>query len=506
MTLRLPSLTSKLRLALALSVILCLSVVSISLINYRVARETVRNEVLNSSLPLTRDTIYSDIHGAMMEPIHVSSLMAHDTFLKDWSLDGERDIDAVRKYLTEIKNKYGYFSAFFVSARTGRYYHFDGVLKTIDPGDAHDVWYYDFVRSGAEHELTVDTNEAEGNALTIFINFRMLDAEGRLLGVTGVGVKMSQVAELLERTQARYHKRILLADRSGVVQLFAGRTSLEKRSLWEMEGLRDVARLVLDDRMPAANHEYDAGGRHYLLASRYVPDLTWFLLVEEDETASLAQARINLYRTLGIGLFMSLLVIAVSLGAVHAYQKRLETLVREDDLTGLANRREFERQFAVAAYLRQRRQSPVALIVMDIDGFKTVNDRHGHLAGDRLLKAMADLARSALRPSDCLARWGGDEFVALVLLPQEQALAVAERIRRLVAEARWPGPSEEGVSLSCGVAELTAEDSLDTIMHRADLALYRAKQSGRNRVEAAASPKRSAETGVASDQGQRVSS
>ncbi len=80
----------KTKLALSLSAILLLSILGVSVFNYRVSREAVRSEILDSGLPLTRDTIYSEIHGALMEPLFVSSLMANDTFLKDWAVQGEQ--------------------------------------------------------------------------------------------------------------------------------------------------------------------------------------------------------------------------------------------------------------------------------------------------------------------------------------------------------------------------------------------------------------------------------
>ncbi len=116
-----------------------------------------------------------------MRPLFVSSLMANDTFLKDWAAGGESDISKIERYLGEIQGKYGFFSAFFVSAETGKYYYPGGILKTISPEDDHDVWYYDFVSSGEGHDLDVDSNEAANNILTVFINHRLASDDGKLL-------------------------------------------------------------------------------------------------------------------------------------------------------------------------------------------------------------------------------------------------------------------------------------------------------------------------------------
>ena len=155
-----------------------------------------------------------------------------------------------------------------------------------------------------------------------------------------------------------------------------------------------------------------------------------------------------------------------------------------DFLTGLRNRRylelDLERElFRVARYGR-----PLSLIILDLDGFKAVNDTHGHEVGDRVLKALARCLEEHLRQSDRAVRLGGEEFA--VLLPETglpQALRLAERLRRAVAALKVP--PVEGLSASFGVAQAGPTDSPLSLLRRADEALYRAKRAGKNRVETA---------------------
>ena len=121
---------------------------------------------------------------------------------------------------------------------------------------------------------------------------------------------------------------------------------------------------------------------------------------------------------------------------------------------------------------------------MDLDGFKAVNDTHGHEVGDRVLKALARCLEEHLRQSDRAVRLGGEEFA--VLLPETglpQALRLAERLRRAVAALKVP--PVEGLSASFGVAQAGPTDSPLSLLRRADEALYRAKRAGKNRVETA---------------------
>jgi hypothetical protein len=171
------------RLIAALTLILLSGFFITNVISYRASKHQIHSSIVESSLPLARDNIYSEIQRDLMRPIFVSSLMANDTFLKDWVAAGEKQTGPIIRYLTEIQEKYGFFSSFFVSDITKNYYHFKGILKQIHPDDDHDIWYYRFKEKNIQYDLDVDTNEAEQNHLTIFINHRLTSDEGSFMGV-----------------------------------------------------------------------------------------------------------------------------------------------------------------------------------------------------------------------------------------------------------------------------------------------------------------------------------
>jgi diguanylate cyclase (GGDEF)-like protein len=165
--------------------------------------------------------------------------------------------------------------------------------------------------------------------------------------------------------------------------------------------------------------------------------------------------------------------------------RRERLVARTDALTGAHNRRYFfevgERLFRVAA----RYDQPLSAVLFDIDHFKQVNDRHGHHAGDLALVHLVGVMREHLRRADVFARFGGEEFIAL--LPQtdlQQAHQLAEQIRRIFAERPvYIGGETLGVTVSAGVAGRLDEDAdLGAMIRRADQAMYRAKRSGRDRV------------------------
>lgn len=208
---------------------------------------------------------------------------------------------------------------------------------------------------------------------------------------------------------------------------------------------------------------------NYLAGMRFTSDALWAANAAVHGTAFL---------------FVGLLIASLR-GALA----RASELSRTDPLTLLRNSRAFYEDTAPLLALCRRTRRPVTLAYIDLDNFKTINDTHGHEAGDALLRRVAVIIRSALRPSDLCARLGGDEFA--VLLPElgeEQASATLERLRAAVSTA---AEHATGVTASIGgVTFLTAPKDLETLVRHADRLMYDAKASGRNRIvrECAGSP------------------
>ena len=172
---------------------------------------------------------------------------------------------------------------------------------------------------------------------------------------------------------------------------------------------------------------------------------------------------------------------ALALPTLIADNIKLRRVADTDSLTQAASRDCLEQRALLDIIRCRQQQQPLALIVFDIDHFKSINDRYGHAVGDKALKHVCLIAQQALRPTDMLGRFGGDEFVAL--LPgndRAAAIAIAERIRAHVQESRLEGASM--ITASFGIADMVADDSYQSLFERADQALYKAKQDGRNRA------------------------
>jgi diguanylate cyclase (GGDEF)-like protein len=172
--------------------------------------------------------------------------------------------------------------------------------------------------------------------------------------------------------------------------------------------------------------------------------------------------------------------------------RRMHRIVRQqaliDGLTGLANRRNAERSLATEASRAERFGGPLSVVLVDLDDFKEVNDRHGHLAGDDVLRELAIVLTETVRSVDVAARWGGEEFA--LILPGADAAGgaqLAERARAALADRTIL--TQEGVPVrvtaSFGVASSPEHGDGDDLLRAADSALYEAKKRGKNRVETA---------------------
>ncbi len=233
------------------------------------------------------------------------------------------------------------------------------------------------------------------------------------------------------------------------------------------------SRIVSADGFVVADGDADADGER----------LTLPLIAagEQFGTLELVSDRFGKEQRMNAASLVAHAVIALENARLHGMVER-QALV--DGLTGLANRRACTEALQTETARAERLQTPLSVVLADLDGFKDVNDAHGHAVGDEVLRVFAGVLRDTVRDTDLAGRWGGEEF--LLLLPgadEEGAAQLAERVRIGLAERAIPGAAGLGVTASFGVAEYEPESGIDQLVDAADSALYRAKRAGKDRVE-----------------------
>ncbi|MDJ0939755.1 MAG: GGDEF domain-containing protein [Woeseiaceae bacterium] len=229
---------------------------------------------------------------------------------------------------------------------------------------------------------------------------------------------------------------------------------------------------IIEDRDPSA-YVIGADASHLLCIHQSV---LWEMVNASHEFAK------NLLVVLSERVRSHNRVIADSYGEIRKFERNATT----DALTGLGNRHYMEETFPREIERCGRDERPVALIMVDVDNFKDFNDKFGHVAGDRALRAVSEILKKQFRPHDVIVRYGGDEFA--VLLPDvdaELGLAIAERVRRAVCGKTADGEDsliQIPIRVSMGVAALDKGGELEDLIRAADAALYRAKRAGRDLV------------------------
>jgi diguanylate cyclase (GGDEF)-like protein len=477
----------KYRLLIWLTLILVSGFVATSLASYLASRDAIEQGISEQTLPLTGDNIYSEIQKDILRPVFISSLMAHDTFVRDWILNGEKAPGQIVRYLGEVKKKYGTITSFLVSDQSRRYYYAEGTLKSVREGEPRDDWFFRVRKMTPDYETNVDADMANRDSMTIFINHRVLDYNGKFIGATGVGLTLDTMSHIIDRNQARFRRNIYFVDGNGDIVLSGKAMRGVRGSIRTLPGVRTIASQILRREGAATRLAYRLDKADILVNSRFIQELGWYLVVEQNVSDDVKPLQRVFALNLAVSFGVTLLVLALTLLMVNRYQHCIERAAATDALTGLLNRQALEPVFRNSIRASKRSGLPLSAILFDIDFFKQVNDTHGHLWGDNVIRGVADIARSVVRKNDVITRWGGEEYLILLSgCALEQASQIAETLRREIEGHDFGMPEPlVPVTVSLGLAQYGNDETESAFFARADGALYQAKQNGRNRMERA---------------------
>mgnify|MGYP000028267373 CR=1 FL=1 len=191
------------------------------------------------------------------------------------------------------------------------------------------------------------------------------------------------------------------------------------------------------------------------------------------------------YINLATSIFLTLFIASGLIRIIGSYNLKLEQLATIDELTQLINRRSFNQHLSNQINYSKRSEKPLSVLFIDIDDFKSINDKFGHSLGDEVLKTFANILKANTRKTDLIARWGGEEFVVAFLdTSKERSLTLANKIREATQDSlALQSLTNKEITVSIGLTELQEKDTIDMLITRADDAMYEAKTKGKNRVE-----------------------
>jgi diguanylate cyclase (GGDEF)-like protein len=452
---------------------------SLGLAFFYAAYKAIENTVADQSRVQQQaiSPVYDLVNDELLKPMYIAETFARTVgYAADMSaadFDEQRLLDHLAKMQRDLGLVF-----FVASEKTRRQYLSSG--RTLDLIEGKVAWYFE--AKAADKEFFADLGQV--GDVHLYFDVKIYGREGEFAGYVGVGKRLKTFLETFDRYKARYgydflfvneRNEIMLTSFPDLVVTDAYIPTLQSLDWFGEEGALASSR---DSEIIQIENE------DFLTSEIDIEQLGWRLLL----LSPLEARQSRLTRSFVTNALMTAIIVSLFLCSLlyllFLNKRSLEKRTERDPLTRLPNRMRVERDFEQM----QRDGVDLCAIIIDLDHFKSVNDTHGHDAGDRVLRIAARTFERELREEDTVSRWGGEEFVMLIPGSSiELGQAVAERTRRrleaLKIETRR---ATVCVTASFGVAFGSASDeSLEALLARADEALYRAKADGRNLVRLA---------------------
>ena len=449
--------------------------------NYYVSLKQSKEQLKSISLPLSLDNIYTEIQKNIVQPYLVSSMMANDTFVQNWIKNDEQDKEQIIEYLSAVKNKYNMFSTFLVSNVTKNYYTQDDFIEKVNVNNKDNQWYFNFINDQNIHEINIDSNKKLSNSLMMFINYKILDTNYKLLGATGVALKTHYINNMLKSFRQKYGFKVTFFDLSGNVVLSENDYN-DYINIDNSQILKPIKEKLISKESNII--ELEQNNENYIIHTKYIKELDLYLAIEvklSDYTHnSIEVLYLNLIASMAVVLF----VIIIMYRIIYKHSESLEKMAFFDPLTKLNNRRYFLAKLEDSIKKSTKDKSTFCIVFLDIDNFKVINDIHGHHVGDDILQKVSDLLKESIRENDIIARWGGEEIV--ILFPETDITigkVLTEKLRLLLENnIKIQEILSSTLTASIGITQYIQNDDTDSIIKRSDDAMYLSKNNGKNKI------------------------
>jgi len=282
-------LTIRRKVVLTTLIAVVLSILIVSAFALNSSRSIILEAAIERELPAALGEVANNLDAQLLLPITVSQTMSSNLYSQQFITNGEHadDQQQVISYLKGIQDEFDTISAFLVSANTGHYFTPGGLFKTLSPQNNKDQWFYGFINSGKQYELSLDVDE-ETNIPTLFINY-LMKVDGKASAVVGVGLSLENVANSISQYRIAQTGKVFLVDQQGKIKLHPN-TQQIGRSLADI-GVENSASLL--SKAQFSSTEFSRNGTTTLMASRYIENIGWYVVAEvpkEEVLGGLTQA------------------------------------------------------------------------------------------------------------------------------------------------------------------------------------------------------------------------
>lgn len=291
---------------------------------------------------LTAEGIYYQLTSMFAKPVNVSLTMAHDSLLvnhlseEEKYFGNEKYIQTTQKYLKIYQERYGFDSVFLASAITKNYYNFRGLDRVLNKDNPENIWFFSLLESNQDYSLNIDNDEVKGadNAITVFVNCKVKDHSGNVLGIIGVGMRIEHLKELLLSYEKKFKLETYLIDKKGIIEISTTYTGYEEKNWFEIYGQNSIKKDILAWKEDFANLEMWTESsespidKNYIV-TRYIPELSWHLIVKQNTGRLISEMRHNLFQVCLIITFIILIVLVVITAVIRNFNKQITKLVEE---------------------------------------------------------------------------------------------------------------------------------------------------------------------------------
>ena len=416
--------------------------------------------------------LYSLITNEIVRPLTIAQFMANDKFLIDYIQQDTIEKSVLLNYTTALSKQFQLLSFIAVEKHNMM---IDANNKQTSLFSEKAEWFH---RLKKINQLQfADIGDVDNPHL--YFDVKILNEKQKFLGFAGVGIDLDNFATIFDEFHQRFGFEVFFVDQNDIITL-SSNDLMRTTSHHRKNEMVNINSLVWYQSY--LNKQLDSD-KKFIIAKLPLKDLNWRIFIVAPEASRQSEYWQLFLSKLVIFVLVSFLLYYIFTVAINYFKINLVKNAETDHLTQLPNRSYIDWKYSQL----NKKYDNVCLVIADIDRFKIINDTHGHLVGDDVLKIISAQFGENLRSIDLVGRWGGEEFI--LLLPDtssKQGLEVIDRIRMKIENILFSSSSSDqtfNITVSFGMCESSLADvPLKEIIEKADRALYQAKKNGRNQV------------------------
>lgn len=328
-----------LRTNLIVCLIIVIGFLATAALSYRANYSSSLNNIQQVS-NLTSEGIYYQMTTTFTKPINISLTMANDSLLKEFLskegsyLENESYIETIRDYLKAYQEKYHYDSVFLVSTTTGRYYTYKGLDRILTRDNPENKWYYSLLEMDDDYAMEVDNDEAANNEITVFVNCKIKDDSGNVMGIVGVGVRIDYLQQMLRNYQDEFNINAYLINHNGIIEISSEHTGYHPVNLFEVNKYENrVQKNILEWKEEGKATSFWAKTQTKekelnFVVARYLPELEWHLVVERHTGVLVEKLNQQLAQTLLIICVIIVVILLVITYVIRSFNRQIITLTQ----------------------------------------------------------------------------------------------------------------------------------------------------------------------------------